>query len=97
MERLYSVYILASRRNGTLYIGVTNDLGRRVWEHRTKAISGFTSRYGVGMLVWYEHYPYVNDALAREKSLKRWRREWKIKLIEEFNPGWIDLYPTLNN
>ena len=96
MKRLCSVYILASRRNGTLYIGVTNDLSRRVYEHRTKAVPGFTSRYNVTILVWYEHYDYVNDALAREKSLKRWRREWKLKLIEDFNPEWRDLYNDLN-
>lgn len=95
--RSYWVYILASKRNGTLYIGVTNNLGRRVYEHRTKAAEGFTSRYSVGMLVWYEEYDDVQEAIAREKSLKRWERAWKLKLIEDFNPDWRDLYEELNH
>ncbi len=95
--RSYWVYLLASKRNGTLYIGVTNNLGRRVYEHRTKAAKGFTSRYAVGMLVWYEEYGDIQEAIAREKSLKRWERAWKLKLIEDFNPEWRDLYEELNH
>ncbi|MDH7794679.1 putative endonuclease [Beijerinckia sp. GAS462] len=96
MPRSYWVYILASERNGTLYIGVTNDLARRVYEHKTKAVPGFTSRYDVGLLVWYEEYSDVNDAIAREKALKRWERKWKLQLIAATNPQWFDLYETLN-
>ncbi len=95
MERRFWVYMLASRRNGTLYVGVTNDLSRRVFEHRSKLIAGFTRDYGVTMLVWYEEYPTIIEARAREHSLKRWRRAWKIALIEDFNPMWKDLYQTL--
>jgi putative endonuclease len=89
------VYILASRRNGTLYIGVTNDLSRRVFEHREGRGSAFTRKYGVRMLVWYETYDMVTDAIQRETSLKRWPRKWKLDLIERFNPDWTDLYETM--
>ena len=89
MRRGY-VYILASGKNGTLYIGVTNDLSRRVWQHREGHASAFTRRYGVSKLVWYEEYPTVPQAIQRETSLKRWKREWKIALIETVNPGWED-------
>ncbi|GJD93928.1 GIY-YIG nuclease family protein [Methylobacterium iners] len=91
----YHVYMLASRRHGTLYIGVTNDLARRVHEHRSKAVIGFTSNHDVTRLVWYEGYEDINEALAREKSLKKWRRDWKIRLIEEANPDWSDLYDVV--
>ena len=91
----YFVYMMASRCHGTLYIGVTNNLARRVYEHRTKAQDGFTARYDVARLVWYEAYESINEAIAREKDLKRWRRDWKLKLVEDFNPGWSDLYSTL--
>jgi putative endonuclease len=94
--RSYHVYILASQRNGTLYVGVTNDLARRVWEHQEGLTPGFTSKYGVVRLVWYEEYPDISDAITREKRLKRWRREWKLRLIEEHNPQWLDLYETWN-
>ena len=77
-------------------IGVTNDLARRVYEHKIKAVPSFTSRYDVSLLVWYEEYGDVNDAIAREKALKRWERKWKLRLIEENNPRWFDLYETLN-
>lgn len=97
MERLYWVYILASRRNGTLYVGVTNDLSRRVYEHKNKLISGFTAKYSVDLLVWYESHADIGEAITREKSLKRWRRAWKLKLIEDMNPTWDDLYLNLNN
>jgi putative endonuclease len=96
-ERRYSVYIMASRRNGTLYVGVTNHLGARAFQHRNGAGSQFTARYGVKMLVWYEHYGDVRDAIAREKQLKKWERRWKLELIERFNPDWRDLYEILNN
>jgi putative endonuclease len=92
----YHVYMLASRRHGTLYIGVTNDLRRRVSEHRSKVVSGFTAQYDVGRLVWYESYARIDEAIAREKALERWRRDWKIRMIEEMNPEWEDLYLSLN-
>jgi putative endonuclease len=79
----YFVYMLASRRNGTLYVGVTNDLGRRVGEHKEKLVPGFTKRYGVNILVWYEIHGDINDAIAREKQIKGWNRVWKIRLIEK--------------
>jgi putative endonuclease len=89
----YFVYLLSSQRNGTLYVGVTNDLARRVGEHKDQAVPGFTKRYGVSTLVWYEAYPDINDAIAREKQIKGWNRAWKIRLIEENNSGWNDLAP----
>jgi putative endonuclease len=91
----YFVYMLASRRNGTIYIGVTNNIGRRVGEHKDKAIPGFTRRYGVSILVWYETYGDINDAIAREKQIKGWNRAWKTHLIEENNSGWNDLAASL--
>ncbi len=91
----YAVYLLASRRHGTLYLGVTNDLARRVWEHKTKVHSGFSAKYGVDRLVWYETYERIDEAINREKSMKKWRRDWKISLIEEFNPDWSDLHASL--
>jgi len=94
-EHLYFVYILASRRNGTLYIGVTNNVMRRAWEHRNDFIEGFTKKYGVHTLVWYESYEDIHAAIAREKRLKRWNRAWKIRLIEEKNSGWNDIYERL--
>jgi len=94
-EHLYFVYILASRRNGTLYVGVTNDVMRRTYEHKTDLIKGFTKKYGVHILVWYEAYDDIHTAIAREKRLKRWNRAWKIKLIEENNSGWNDLYDRM--
>ena len=91
----YFVYILASKRNGTLYIGVTSDLIRRVYEHRNKLIQGFTSKYHVGMLVHFEAFNDIESAICREKQLKKWERKWKLDLIEEGNPGWKDLYGNL--
>jgi putative endonuclease len=87
--------MLASKRNGTLYVGVTNDLSRRAWEHREKCVPGFTKRYGVDILVWYEIHDHINDAIAREKQVKGWNRAWKLRLIEENNSGWNDLAPGL--
>jgi putative endonuclease len=88
----YYVYLLASGKHGTLYLGVTNNLIRRVYEHRSKAVPGFTSRYNVTRLVWYECYDDPENAITREKEVKKWRRDWKIRLIEENNPDWRDLY-----
>ena len=91
----YYVYILASRKHGTLYIGVTRDLVRRVHEHKTKAVPGFTTKYGVDKLVLFEIYEDPVTAIAREKELKKWRRDWKTSLIEAKNPNWDDLYPGI--
>ena len=85
-EKTYWVYILASRRNGTLYVGVTNNLSRRVWEHKEAIVKGFTKEYGVKFLVYYESYPDVRDAIQREKNIKKWPRRWKLDLIEGMNP-----------
>ncbi|OYX36775.1 MAG: excinuclease ABC subunit C [Caulobacterales bacterium 32-69-10] len=90
------VYILASAPYGTLYVGVTNDLARRVWEHREGHGSAFCRKYGVHRLVRVEPYPEIIAAISREKRLKKWPREWKIKLIESENPGWLDLYERIN-
>ncbi len=87
----YYVYILASKRNGTLYIGVTNDLERRTYEHKNNVYPGFTQRYKVHLLVYYEMFDDINDAITREKLLKKWNRSWKIRLIEKHNPKWADL------
>jgi len=85
------VYIMASKRNGTLYVGVTSDLPRRDWEHRMGAVDGFTKRYGVKMLVWYELHATMEAAIVREKQIKEWKRAWKLRLIEAANPTWRDL------
>ncbi|MBE3097974.1 MAG: GIY-YIG nuclease family protein [Planctomycetes bacterium] len=87
-----AVYILASRRNGTLYVGVTSNLAKRVWEHKNDVVEGFTKRYGVHRLVWYELHETMDSAIRREKAIKEWRRAWKLELIEQFNPAWEDLY-----
>jgi len=87
----YYVYILTNKKNGTLYIGMSNDLERRIFEHKKKLIAGFTKKYGLNKLVYFEQYQYVNDAILREKRLKKWKRQWKINLIEEENPNWNDL------
>jgi putative endonuclease len=91
----YYVYLLASRSNGVLYLGVTNDLVRRVHEHKTKVVRGFSARYGVDRLVWFEVYDDPVTAITREKELKKWRRAWKVSLIEAANPEWEDLYQTI--
>jgi putative endonuclease len=90
-----AVYILASRRNGTLYIGLTSDLVKRIWEHKNDIVEGFTKRYGVHLLVWYELHENMESAIEREKRLKEWKREWKLELIESANPNWKDLYQTI--
>ena len=94
MEKQFCVYMLASDRNGTIYIGVTSSLVKRVWEHKEGVVPGFTSEYGVHKLVWYEQHESAESAITREKRIKKWNRDWKIKLIEESNPYWNDLYLT---
>jgi putative endonuclease len=91
MNKRFFVYILSNRRRGVLYVGVTNDLIRRLSEHKAKLVPGFTKTYGVVMLVYYEEYSSILEARAREAMLKRWRRAWKIELIDKFNPDWRDL------
>ena len=91
----YFVYLMASGKNGTLYVGVTNDLIRRVYEHKNNLVEGFTSRYEVHQLVWFESTPSVEAAIRKEKQIKNWTRDWKIALIEENNPAWDDLYDAL--
>ena len=93
--KTYYVYIMASKRNGTLYIGDTNDLIRRVHEHKNNLIAGFTSKYSVHRLVYYEQFGNIEYAIQREKQLKKWNRKWKLKLIEKENPDWNDLYIDL--
>ncbi len=90
-----TTYILASKRNGTLYVGVTRDLARRVWEHRNGFVGGFTRRYRVHCLVWYEPHDDMTSAITREKRLKKWKRAWKLRLIEEANPQWRDLWDDI--
>ncbi len=95
MRKRYFVYILANRKRGVLYTGMTSDLVRRLAQHKAKAVPGFTSTYGVVMLVYYEEYASVLEARAREAALKRWRRAWKLELIEKLNPDWRDLADDL--
>jgi putative endonuclease len=91
----YYVYIIASRRDGAIYIGVTNNPVRRVYEHRSKAVASFTSKYNITQLVWFEVYDDPASAITREKELKKWKRSWKIQLIEAENPNWKDLYESI--
>ncbi|MGE0658893.1 MAG: GIY-YIG nuclease family protein [Reyranellaceae bacterium] len=95
MERQFFVYMLASRPNGTLYVGVTNDLSRRIVEHREGSADGFTKKHGVSRLVWFEQFESIEAAIAQEKRIKRWRRDWKIALIERDNPAWRDLFESV--
>ena len=92
----YFVYILANKKKGTLYVGVTNDLKRRAFEHKNHLVEGFTKRYNVVTLVHYEEFQFVEDAIRREKRIKKWERQWKIELIEKTNPEWMDLYFDLH-
>jgi putative endonuclease len=92
MDRHYYVYILTNKAYGTLYVGVTNDLVRRVWEHKNKFVDSFTHEHGLDRLVWYEVHEEILEAITREKRIKRWHRDWKINLIQAMNPGWNDLY-----
>jgi len=94
-EPFFAVYMLASRKHGTLYIGVTSDLISRVAQHRDGVFEGFTERYGVTRLVWYESYGLMTEAIRREKQLKKYKRDWKLNLIEDMNPLWEDLFPSL--
>ena len=87
----YYLYILSNQKNGTLYIGVSNNLERRIFEHKNKLVEGFTKTYGLDKLVYFEIFQYINDAIKREKNMKKWKRQWKINLIEENNPNWNDL------
>jgi len=91
IEHSYYVYILSNKKNGTLYIGMTNNIERRIYEHKIGLVEGFTKRYGLSKLVFCEFYKYVNDAIKREKQLKNWHRQWKINLIKEYNSNWDDL------
>jgi len=95
MERAFCVYMLASGRNGTLYVGVTSNLVQRVWQHREGFVEGFTREYGVKTLVWFEQHESAESAIAREKQIKKWNREWKIRLVETENPYWNDRYPEI--
>jgi putative endonuclease len=90
-----TVYILASKRNGTIYIGVTSDPVKRIWEHKNSMVEGFTKRYNVHRLVWYELHERMESAIIREKRLKNWKRKWKLELIESSNPKWLNLYYTI--
>jgi putative endonuclease len=95
MSKQPCVYLLASKRNGTLYVGVTSDLVKRVWEHKNHVVDGFTKQHGVDQLVWYEVHETMESAIQREKAIKEWQRAWKLKLIEEFNPDWKDSYDSV--
>jgi putative endonuclease len=96
-DHVYFVYVLASRRNGTLYVGVTSDLAKRVQEHREGLVPGFTRKYGVKLLVYFELHHDINTAILREKRIKRWHRKWKLELIEAANPQWRDLWFELTD
>lgn len=95
MEKQPYVYLLASHRNGTLYIGVTSNLVARVWQHREHVVEGFTHRYGVIQLVWHEAHATMDSAMTREKQIKKWHRDWKLRLIDATNPFWRDLWPDI--
>jgi putative endonuclease len=95
MEKAFYVYMLASERNGTLYLGVTSNLVKRIWEHREGLFEGFTKKYGVKHLVWFEVHTEAMAAITREKQLKKWNRDWKIKMIQQENPDWRDLYEDI--
>jgi putative endonuclease len=94
-EKQPCVYLLASKRNGTLYVGVTSDLVKRVWEHKNDVVEGFTAKYGVHLLVYYEMHADMLGAITREKQIKKWDRSWKLKLVERNNPEWKDLWPEV--
>lgn len=95
MHKEFYIYILASKRNGTLYIGVTSNLVKRIWEHKEGFVDGFTKKYKIKHLVYYERHTNVESAIRREKRLKEWKRQWKLNLIEKFNPHWNDLYESI--
>lgn len=89
------VYIITNKRNGTLYIGVTSDLRKRIFEHKNGIFEGFSKKYGLNFLVWYEGHDDISEAILREKQIKKWERNWKLRIIEEMNPDWKDLFPEL--
>ena len=95
MDRHYYVYILTNKAYGTLYVGITNDLVRRAWEHRNDFVEGFTRTHQLHRLVWYEVHEDVEEAIRREKLIKKWHRDWKVNLIQALNPGWLDLYDEI--
>ena len=95
-RKMFYVYLLASQPHGTLYVGKTNDLQRRVWEHKAKVVPGFTAKYSVDKLVWYEAHESLESVFQRERRIKGWKRAWKIELIEKDNPQWVNLYPGLS-
>jgi putative endonuclease len=95
MDKQPATYLLASERIGTLYLGVTSDLVARTWQHREHVVDGFTKRHGVSRLVWYELHGEMHSAITREKQIRKWNRSWKIRLIEETNPHWNDLWPSI--
>jgi putative endonuclease len=95
MEKKFFVYLLASKRNGTLYVGVTSNLPGRVWQHRNKIVDGFTAKYRIGSLVYFEVHESSESAIQREKQIKKWNRAWKLRLIEGGNPGWNDLFAEI--
>jgi putative endonuclease len=95
VEKQPAVYIMASKRNGTLYIGVTSDLVKRVWQHKNNTIGRFTKKYNIHYLVWYEIHSSMETTIVREKRLKTWKRQWKLELIEKMNPDWNDLYDSI--
>jgi putative endonuclease len=95
-EKWPAVYITANRYRGTIYIGVTSDLWSRIHDHKNKRFGGFTAEYDIVLLVWYEHHSQMDDAIRREKQLKKWNRDWKIRIIEEMNPDWLDLHDEID-
>jgi putative endonuclease len=95
VPKLYYVYLLCNHTRGSFYVGITNDLVRRVWEHREKLVKGHTNEKNISRLVWFEQHDEVNEAIKREKTIKRWKREWKYNLVEQDNPRWDDLYPGI--
>ncbi|MBD3321856.1 MAG: GIY-YIG nuclease family protein [Chitinivibrionales bacterium] len=95
MQKQPAVYILASKKNGTLYTGVTSNLIKRIWEHKKNVVEGFTQRYGIHQLVWFELHDNMESAIIREKRIKKWKRKWKLELIEKENPDWRDLYESI--
>jgi putative endonuclease len=90
-----AAYLLASKRNGTLYAGATSDLAKKIWEHRNNLVEGFTTKHGIHQLVWYELHESMDSAILREKRLRGWKRKWKVQLIESTNPNWVDLYSRI--
>lgn len=97
MAKVGYVYIITNKPDGVLYVGVTSDILRRIFEHKQQLVEGFSSRYHLDTLVWYEEFPTIAEAIVCEKRIKKWKRDWKIRVIEETNPAWADLYPSLTH